>query len=206
MSLSFYQELLKQLIHVPNPTCLMKRIINTLQSDTEKVYIYDINPTYASLFLSDDTSSIYFYTNLECSRLKPPDEHYTPHWSKWIDTSNAPKLDLAWIHSILNMNAKERQASDNLMPQTVCSVSPVNNISPVEPVSPVNHISPVEPVSPVNHISPVIHIPVISKPKEPNHLSVIHSPKQLNYIKKINSILSPKPPRITNIKARPVWK
>ena len=189
MSLLFYQELLKQLINVPNPTCLMKRIIHTLQSDTEKVYIYDMNPTYASLFLSDDTRSIYFYPNLDCSRLKPPDEHYTPHWSRWIDTSNAPKLDLAWIHSILNMNAKKRQASDNLMPHT--SVYPVINVDSVSPVSPV---------------SPVIHIPVISKSKEPNHLSVIHSPKQLNYIKKLNSILSPNTPRINNIKARPVWK
>lgn len=177
MSLLFYQERLKQLIDVPHPTFLMKRIIDTLQSDTEKVYIYDLNPTYASLFLSDDTRSIYFYPNFYCSRLKPPDEHYTPHWNKWIDTSNAPQLDLAWIHSILNMNAKERQASDNFM-QQVSSVSPV---------------------------LPVIHIPVLKK-SEPNHVSVIHSPKQLNYIKKINSILSPKSPRINNIKARPVWK
>ncbi len=181
MSLLFYQERLKQLIDAPHPTSLMKRIIDTLQSDTEKVYIYEINPTYASLFLSDDTRSIYFYPNFYCSRLKPPDEHYTPHWNKWIDTSNAPQLDLAWIHSILNMNAKERQASDNFMQQ-------------------------ISSVSPVNPVRPVIHIPVISKSTQPNHVSVIHSPKQLNYIKKINSILSPKSPRINNIKARPVWK
>ena len=115
MSVIFYQERLSKLVHVPNPTSLMKRVIDTLQSPTEKVYIYDIKPSYASLFLSDDTSSIYFYPNLECSRLKPPDTHYTPHWNMWINTTHAPPLDLTWIHTILNMNTKALRMTDDLL-------------------------------------------------------------------------------------------
>jgi len=188
MSLSFYQERLTQLMNVPNPSFLMKRVIDTLRSDTEKVYIYDLHPSYASLFLSDDTRSIYFYPNLECSLLKPPDEHYTPHWNKWIDTSNAPVLDLEWIHSILNMNAKERQESDDVM-LVSNKVTHVNELSVLKLTE--------------SRSMPVIHIPVMKKINKP---ITLHSPKQLNYIKKINSILSGKPPRINLIKGRPVWK
>ena len=183
MSLSFYQERLNQLMNVPKPTFLMKRVIDTLLSDSEKVYIYDLHPSYASLFLSDDTRSIYFYPNLECSLLKPPDAHYTPHWNKWIDVSNAPVLDLEWIHSILN---KGRESD--------VTVTNVPNVTKTDSKS----LLEID-TCPM----PVIHIHVIKKINEP---STLHSPKQLNYIKKINSILSGKPPRINIIKGRPVWK
>jgi hypothetical protein len=183
MSLSFYQERLTQLMQVPNPSFLMKRVIDTLRSDTEKVYIYDLHPSYASLFLSDDTRSIYFYPNLECSLLKPPEEHYTPHWNKWIDTSNAPVLDLEWIHSILN---KGRE-----LDVTVTHVPNVTNVTKTDS----KRLLEID-TCPM----PVI---VMKKINEP---STLHSPKQLNYIKKINSILSGKPPRINLIKGRPVWK
>ena len=184
MSLSFYQERLNQLMNVPKPTFLMKRVIDTLRSDTEKVYIYDLHPSYASLFLSDDTRSIYFYPNLECSLLKPPTEHYTPHWNKWIDTTHAPVLDLEWIHSILN---KGRESD-----VTVPNVTNVTNVPKTDSKSQFDLTD--------SCAMPVI---VIKKINEP---STLHSPKQLNYIKKINSILSGKPPRINLIKGRPVWK
>jgi hypothetical protein len=167
MSLSFYQERLIQLMQVPNPSFLMKRVIDTLRSDTEKVYIYELHPGYASLFLSDDTRSIYFYPNLECSLLKPPDEHYTPDWKKWIDTTNAPVLDLEWIRSILQTNTTERHDSDDFSP-TIASHSP----KPIEP----------------NSTKSVMQKSVISEP--------FHSPQQLSYIKKINSILRGKPSQL----------
>ncbi len=112
MSVTFYQSRLIDLLSVSNPTRLMKRVIDTLESNTEKVYIYDTNPTYAHLFLSDDTRTIYFYPNLQCSLLKPPDKPLTPHWNIWIDRTSVPPINLGWVHSILLLNAKERFESD----------------------------------------------------------------------------------------------
>lgn len=112
MSVAFYQSRLIDLLRVSNPTRLMKRVIDTLESNTEKVYIYDTNTTYASLFLSDDTRTIYFYPNLQCSLLKPPDKPFTPHWNIWIDRTSVPPLNMEWVHSILLLNAKERFESD----------------------------------------------------------------------------------------------
>ena len=62
----------------------MKKVIDTIHSPNERVYIYDVNKNYASLFLSDEMYTVYLYPDLKCSLLKPPSPSTIPHWSTYI--------------------------------------------------------------------------------------------------------------------------
>ena len=108
----FYKKRLSELTQHTNPTDLMKRVINTLQNPTEIVSIYDINQYYATLFLSDELCTVYFYPDFTCSLLKPP-KNSIPHWSKYIDyidTKPTTDMDIEWLNQILQqepVNDKE---------------------------------------------------------------------------------------------------
>ena len=108
----FYKKRLSELTQHTNPTDLMKRVINTLQNPTEIVSIYDINPYYATLFLSDELCTVYFYPDFTCSLLKPP-KNSIPHWSRYIDYIDSKPtmdMDIEWLNQILQqepVNDKE---------------------------------------------------------------------------------------------------
>jgi len=106
--ISFYQKKLQELHTIPNPTMLMKRIITTMNTPNECVYIYEANPYYASLFLSNETGTIYLYPSLQCSLLPPP----KPFINKKYKKENKVYLDPIWLHKIVTIDHEARYQSD----------------------------------------------------------------------------------------------
>jgi hypothetical protein len=106
--ISFYQKKLQELHTIPNPTVLMKRIITTMNTPNECVYIYEATLSYASLFLSNETGTIYFYPSLQCSLLPPP----KPFINKKDKIENKVYLDPIWLHKIVNIDHEARYQSD----------------------------------------------------------------------------------------------
>lgn len=109
--ISFYQKKVQELHTIPNPTMLMKRIITTMNTPNECVYIYEATPTYASLFLSNETGTIYFYPSLQCSLLPPPTSFIINKKQKHKEENNI-SLDPIWLSKIVNMDYEARYQSD----------------------------------------------------------------------------------------------
>lgn len=117
----FYKKCLSELLLVEHPTSLMKKVINTIKSREEHIYMYDVTKQYASLFLSDEMCTIYLYPDLTCSLLKPPQNQTIPHWSKYIiNTNHVTKptpiiIDINLLYDILEQDPDEKEKKDNEM-------------------------------------------------------------------------------------------
>ena len=96
----FYKKCLSDILQIKNPNSLMKKIIDTIHSTNERIYIYDVNKNYASLFLSNEIYTVYLYPDLTCSLLQPPSKSTIPHWSTYITHHTKEPLELK-IESIL---------------------------------------------------------------------------------------------------------
>ena len=100
--LSLYKKCLSELLLTERPTSVMKKVIDTIHSPNERVYIYDVNKNYASLFLSDEMYTVYLYPDLTCSLLKPPSLSTIPHWSTYITkNTNNVSIDIELSSNIL---------------------------------------------------------------------------------------------------------
>ena len=106
--LSLYKKCLSELLQMERPTSVMKKVIDTIHSPNERVYIYDVNKNYASLFLSDEMYTVYLYPDLKCSLLKPPSPSTIPHWSTYITkNTNNVSIDIELSSDILKETKEE---------------------------------------------------------------------------------------------------
>lgn len=107
---------LQQLVLLDESLCtlLMKCVRNTLISTTDRVIVYEILPNYASLFLTNEEGTIFFYNNLQCSKIRPPVTSTIRSLSFFFThhTKHNPVLDIEWITTILAMDHKSRYESD----------------------------------------------------------------------------------------------
>jgi hypothetical protein len=92
--ISFYKKCLSDILQIKHPNSLMKKIIDTIHSTNERIYIYDVNKNYASLFLSNEIYTVYLYPDLTCSLLQPPSRSTIPHWSTYITHHTKEPLEL----------------------------------------------------------------------------------------------------------------
>jgi hypothetical protein len=111
--ISFYNKCLSELLLVEYPTSLMKKVIRTIQSPEERVYMYEVTKHYATLFLSDEMCTVYLYPDLTCSLLKPPPKPTIPHWRSYIyqankNANNTKPIDIKWLYKILEEAVYEK--------------------------------------------------------------------------------------------------
>lgn len=100
--ITFYKKCLSDLLKVKNPTYVMKKVIHTIITPNESIYIYDLNQYYATLFLSDEMCTVYLYPDLRCSLLTPPSISTIPHWSTYMTHNTYKPIDTDWLYDILN--------------------------------------------------------------------------------------------------------
>lgn len=154
--ISFYKKCLSELLLVEHPTSLMKKVINTIKSSEEHIYMYDVTKQYASLFLSDEMCTMYLYPDLTCSLLKPPQNPTIPHWSKYIiNTNHITKptpiiIDINLLYDILEEDPDEKEKKDKEMLEyfikdTPCFCEYINDSSLYDTKEPIKDIY--EPIS-----------------------------------------------------------
>jgi len=116
METSWVSSQLQQLVLLDESLCtsLMKRVRNTLKSTTNRVIVYEIVANYASLFLTNEEGTIFFYKNLQCSKIRPPVTSTIRPLSFFFThhPKHNPVLDLEWITTTLAMDHKSRYESD----------------------------------------------------------------------------------------------
>jgi hypothetical protein len=101
-------------------TSLMKQVRNVLcTTSIDRIIIYDITNEYASLLLTNEEGTIYFYKNLHCSKLKPITKRYTTLLSNLVhqyqpthNQVNPIPINIKWITTILEMDHQARYRSD----------------------------------------------------------------------------------------------
>ena len=121
METSWVFEKLQELLVLDETLCtsLMKQVRNVLLSThCDRVIIYDVTSDYASLFLTNQQGTIYFYKNLQCSKVKPITKRFTTSLSSIVNQFTSIKtkslsFNSKWITNILEMDHQARYRSDN---------------------------------------------------------------------------------------------
>lgn len=133
--ISFYKKCLSDLLLVERPTSIMQKVIDTIQSSEERIYMYDVTKRYATLFLSGEMRTVYLYPDLTCSLLKPPPKPTIPHWSNYMYSNHTNHtLDIKWLYDILQQEPvykKDKEIVEDFINGTPYTVEPEQD--PYEP-------------------------------------------------------------------------
>lgn len=98
-------------------TVLMNRVRRLLTTSLPFHYIsiYDVTNEYASLYMTDQSDTIYLYRDTSCSKIKPLYKKSTNYYSlhdKSQQSVSSSNINIHWTMEILAMDSQKRYESD----------------------------------------------------------------------------------------------